>query len=603
MSSKNSYFLGASTKQHVGCVQTNSVFICYSIAQHSLAMYEIYTVIGVILVITGFISSLHFALQLKRSKYRKLCINHFLDGIGALFLGFFYIYSYLEIKETLYYPTLLTFQEETYLNVSEEPILNIFPTSTTSVNSELSTHDAYGSSVTDNYVNVPTTSENLEIKPTTNMNENETSNSNEEITMIPLIDTLKNGSFSFYENFFKNIVRQKTSNNSKFVNRTIFYNNKEYGKYIKNLSRIRKKRELSKYVDPYYNCFKRNFMKHALLICSFLYSVICLINKTTLCYKHKNPKNTTVSRKAVTEESISSISTGDQKNTIFDKKNDDTRMENMVELPIEKGSPNLDIFLAKSSKISHEISKKELKQESLTSCLSKQVPYILKHLIIWFSPGLFVYSTYIIMNGHNSYNSSFHVGFAINFTPTEFNRELLKTKNNVAFHLPQEKSKEINNIVQNIYNIIKQTSTLHETENNINKGVMYDIVHHLNQKHYEKINMNGCTFNTTPFKIQSFLIFFLIYIGSIFCSKMLQIQMNHENNTFRKSYTIYLLLYFTLWLPFILELFYRIYILNENQPDVYSFTLALANFFVIYSNISNYLYEKNIRKIFEVVKL
>ncbi|XP_045472306.1 uncharacterized protein LOC123679030 [Harmonia axyridis] len=536
-------------------------------------MIVIYAMVGVFLIIIGLLSSTYFTLHIKKTRYKKCCISHLLDGLGALFLGFFYIYSYIELKGNLRNTTTtLIFQEDTYLNVSEEPtILNFFPTLPNAINHLPSTNDVPEGNK-EVFTELAVTTENITI-----LNQDSISDHNEEITMIPLIDNLKNGSFNFYQNFFKDIIKQKTSNNSKLVNRTIFYNNKEYGKSIRNNTKLRMKREPKEYITPDIKCFKEMFLKHALLICSFLYSVICLINNIKVCYEHK-PQNSITLKKEINEESLeSSRNSKSSQSSLFVRKN-------------EK--------LARTMKFSIEDKNKknELDKEAATSSFSRHSTYILKLIILWFSPGFCVFSLHIIMGGPNVQHHSIYSDPAYNFTSIAVSKDLIKLINNPPSVIIEENNKEINDIVQNVYNIVDEISKQPNINNQLIDDIIYDTIYYLNKKHENMNNTNGCSFNTSTLKIHSFFLFCIIFIGSIFYSKILQIKMKLEENIFSHFTMIYFYVYILIWLPCICEVLFRIYILDRNPSAISDITLALANLFIVVNNFNNYLLLNKIRK-------
>ncbi|KAL3283561.1 hypothetical protein HHI36_006700 [Cryptolaemus montrouzieri] len=160
-------------------------------------MYEIYIAIGVILIITGVLSSCYFGLCIKRNKYKKCHIERISDGLGTFFLGVFYIYSYSVLSVDLEnLPTTLNFPdfEMTYLNVSGED----------SMNPDIFTTESYlNISNTLTEQENPSTSEILKLKEYSTSTVPDfvgnTSNSNKikEFTEVPLLDILKNDSYNF----------------------------------------------------------------------------------------------------------------------------------------------------------------------------------------------------------------------------------------------------------------------------------------------------------------------------------------------------------------------------------------------------------------------
>ncbi|KAK9888562.1 hypothetical protein WA026_000808 [Henosepilachna vigintioctopunctata] len=604
-------------------VLTNIQYLS-SVSTNKIKMYEIYAVIGVALIITGVTSCIYFTLQIKKKKLRKCFVERLSDGLGTVFLGIFYIYCYSVLNEnmenfstTIHFPDM----EETYLNVSNEESINsdIFTTLTStdskvSVASTSSIHEIF-KETDKNKVEVGNESSTTELLTSdvissTSLNENEADIINTYTTDFPYVEKFKNNSLNLYQNYFKDILKLKSANDSRFENLTIFFNNTEY-KGSKNRIKFRTRRDSTKIagqisININEQCFTKLFIKHALLIGSFLYSIICLINNTKLCYNNGTEKK--VDQEELTQEDKTKLP---EENEEIPKESGSsgkfftencTKGENRTEAKACDGSgePNLDIFLAQSYRTSDLPEKTAIESRKRLNSFQFQkiLPPVSKFLVIWLLPGLCIYSLHMMIEREDVSNSTVTPNLQYNLNTTRVNNEMLELLNSPLNVTTRDKTEEINSVVKNIYNIIGKSSQQSKSENGLmKKHILYDITDFLNGKFRKtgENNKENCFFNTITLKIHSSLLFFIMYFASIFYSKILHIKMKQEENEYTHLIRLYIYMFSIMWFPGISELFSRIYIFNEKSSTAADCTLSFGNLFILFTNLNNYLLNKNVR--------
>ncbi|KAL3283560.1 hypothetical protein HHI36_006699 [Cryptolaemus montrouzieri] len=294
---------------------------------------------------------------------------------------------------------------------------------------------------------------------------------------------------------------------------------------------------------------------------------------------------TSIEKSESKELELSSDSSSESNNELFFVKSNTELTKDNEKSKREEG-PNLDVFLAKSSK-SIEPNKINMKPPT-----NGNIAQIIKLLLIWLSPGLCIFSLHISMEDPTSLSISAVLDFQQNFNTTQANSEMLKLLNSPPNVTTHERSNEINNIVKNVYKIVEKVSERSQTKGDSSNNLMYDIVHFLNQKFNPKNDQDKCSFNTSALKIHSFILFFIMYFASILYTKILQLKIKLDGNENANLIKIYILLFGLLWMPCVLELFSRIYVFNEKSSTTAATTLSLGNLFVVFNNLNNYLLHK-----------
>ncbi|CAH0558219.1 unnamed protein product [Brassicogethes aeneus] len=527
-------------------------------------MFQTYALIGFFLTLVGFTSLTYFVKFIKTTKKKdKFTIWCIFESVVVIFIGIFYIYAAIILAKN-------------NDNVEVAPDLNFT-----------------SNGLEDLAANVPSNEENITediYSEVTEINQNEEITPElvtEEYTTISI--NTKDYFLEKYQNMFRDIIRNKLKNSTSH-NHTIFYNNKQYRslQFAKNPKQLHwdfRKLEETVKLD---RCYEEFFIQNALLVYSFLHCLLTLCTVTRNCKKCEETEKTQQNQETLENSTLDSNNeTTSPVGPFFGEKIEDQKAV----------LPNLALFQVKSANQSTSGSQKGLipTNEKSEKCkLSAQI------LITTLIPILAVIVLYFIMKSEQEHN------IIINNTTSSFEFSNITSDPNIMdiIHNPMnittnEKRDQVNLVIRSVYDIVNKISENNNERSSLSPK-MFNIINFLNTNSRETSSNNStkenCFKGQIPSKIYYFLVFIVIYVVVIFYAKLSQVYVNSINSEKAKNLTLCIVSFAGLWLPSILELFYRVYLM-QNSPNLFTdLFLALGNTNKLVTLTTNYVEAKKLSK-------
>ncbi|XP_060516628.1 uncharacterized protein LOC132696074 isoform X1 [Cylas formicarius] len=143
-----------------------------------------------------------------------------------------------------------------------------------------------------------------------------------------------------------------------------------------------------------------------------------------------------------------------------------------------------------------------------------------------------------------------------------------------------DKKQEMDNIVKKIYNLIETA------KNSINSNTTYitTLKEHFRYRNFTQQYNDGIQGNVY-LRVYNFIVFIIVYV--IVLLYMNNLQAKIVKNT-KKPFSKCVMLFAILWLPTIIEMFYRTYIVNKSPNTLSGLLLLLANGNTITQTIQKY---------------
>lgn len=551
-------------------------------------MFQTYAVIGSGLSIFGIIFTYYFTRFLLTYKVETFSITSLSESLITIFIGVFYIYSAI----------VLSRNED---NISVFNFTNNIDDIVT-VNTQGFVDSVYNQSTTNAYQNedatiyIPTLEEFYpsEQDLSAYVNEENVSETVDidignlsdtiETTTVTQTDSNKKDDFLInYQNYIKDLISQKLSNLS-YQNRTVFFNNKEY-KSLK----TRTKRDIKPENIPDDKCFYEIFINNALFLYSILHCSLTLINNTLLCKKNEDsaPEQKNENSSGSSEKNENSVPIG----PLFN--DSQTSTETIKEL-----------FKARSAHSLQNVDNNEGgSKESKRNRKLKMITYI---LLMWLLPIISVVIFYNIIKSQNAgMKHTINYLSTLNLNSTQASPELVNIILSPTNATLLKDSTEVNNILKNVYNIVKEAQQRQNTvkrKPHYSTSMLMDITYFLNHKNRDpKDYEENCSIEEMSPKIY-FLIFIVIYILVILYAKIKQAAMISQNEKAKEKLNTCILAYSFMWLPSVLELFFRIF-LTQTQSNIFTdIFLTLGNTNRLFTMTADYTKSKKLINKLSVVE-
>lgn len=563
-------------------------------------MFQTYAIIGTFLSVAAIIYSYYFFNYLKGNK-DNFSITALSDTIITFFIGLFYVYSAIILSTqgqlngdngmqnfTNNIGDILTID---YDNQTE---FNIYPEVLTTATTEnvINVEIMYSSPVTEEIGTESITSENSAIPE--DIQDEITTNVPEIVTIAPEIVTIseatkKDQFLSNYQNFIKQILKQKSNYSSGIINRDGIFN-------FNGPPTVRQKRENKNDTEPEENCFNKTFYEDALLISSFIHCLINLLNQTLYCKKCINdnenggiPNNEENSAKKENKDKDDNHGSASetQASVLSDNSSDKESAATVGPLFIDKPkteldsySPNIEIFQAKCTSKVDLFNNESSNEEQLTESKIKSVVEI---LISWIMPILATLILYFLMTQQMKYENNDDISpiNIPNFNTTRVNPNIM--------HVMQHPNSSIlDKIISNVYHVVDQVK-----KNNTNKATpstleLLQYMSHQNRVPKQKKSEMCPKITTLGIKLYYFFIYLAILLGIVFYGKIVQIIAKTKSSEYSNQLNNSLISFSVMWLPSIAEVLIRTFFDGNKVGILSDIFLFLGNSNQLYTMASNY---------------
>lgn len=529
-------------------------------------MFQTYAVIGSGLSILGITFTYYFIRFIQTHKAETFSIMSLSESLITVCIGVFYIYSSVILSSNADNKSMFNFTN----NIDD----------IVSLNTEGLIHSVYEQSTTNSYLNEDTNiyipaleesyptereqsgyiskeelSESVDVE-IENLNDTTETTTNVQSTS----ESNKKDDFLIsYQHYIKDLIAQKLSNLS-YQNRTVFYNNKEY-KSVK--TRTKRAIDLEKMEIPDDKCFLETFISNALFLYSILHCSLTLINNTLLCKMDEDSEN-----KKENENSS----------------NDSSSEKNDNSAPVGP--------LFNDSEVSTETIKELFKARSVCSLQNvitdgkkgnKKFKLITYIFLIWLLPIISVVIFYNILRSQNAgVEHATNYLNTLNLNSTQASPALVNIIQNPTNVTMLKDSVEVNNILKNVYNIVNEAQLQQNTitrKPHYTTSMLMDIIHFLNHRdRNSKDYKENCSIQAMSSKIY-FFVFIVIYILVVLYAKVKQTAMTSQHGKEKEKLNTCILAFSFMWLPSVLELFFRIF-LTQTKPNILTdvfLTLGNAN--------------------------
>ncbi|KAG5882337.1 hypothetical protein JTB14_037622 [Gonioctena quinquepunctata] len=546
-------------------------------------MFQPFAIIGTALVLLGMIYTFIFVRLILRNIKNTETILSLTEALVTVFIGVFYLYSAI-ILATNGRPDnppenfTNTIDDIVTRNDSYEsyyPAISMPNSTTHNVISELDENE------------VGPTEENVNETPPSINHHNGLKGTKDPLRP----EVSKTDQFLMnYQKFIQDMMMEKIGNTSSF-NRTFI------------TTKNRTKKEI-KFEEETPSCYYEFFLQNALLLYSFVHCLVTLLNKTLHCRKCITVQGNFENKTEEIEENIKSETklSVDNSETLGDsnsEKNDNSApvgpLFDTNEPSASTDVPNLKLFEAKSTK-SQASSRNEALQPSQPMKKKENITKLkfgfpLQILFMWTLPIICVMILYCITKQEIRENLRYDASFLhkINFTETQADPNLSDIIENPV-NISNPSSSEIDEIIKNVYNIVSQVRENVTKKTTYFTPLMIDIVYFLDpSKRNPKEFETSCPTIDTSMKLFYFFVFVASYVGIIFFAKIIQISAESKGVVGAHHQRNSLLSFSTLWLPSILDIFFRTYVTHGKSGILSDLFLALGNSNRIYTMASDHI--------------
>lgn len=554
-------------------------------------MFQTYAIIGTFLSVAAIIYSYYFFNYLKGNK-DNFSITALSDTIITFFIGLFYVYSAIILSTqgqlngdngmqnfTNNIGDILTID---YDNQTE---FNIYPEvlTTTTTENVLNMEIIHSSTVTEEIMTESITkSENSAIP-----DEEEITTNDPEIVTINEA-TKKDQFLSNYQNFIKQILKQK-SNNSGIINRDGIFN-------FNGPSTVRQKRENQNDTEHEENCFNKTFYEDALLISSFIHCLINLLNQTLYCKKcindnenggNPNNEENSAEKENKDKDDNHDSATETQASVLSDNSSDKESAAAVGPLFIDRSkteldsySPNIEIFQAKCTSRVNLFKNESSNEEQFTE---PKIKSFVEILISWIMPILATLILYFLMTQQMKYDNNDDISLIHipNFNTTRINPDIMH-----VMHHPN--SSILDKIISNVYHVVDQVKKNYTNKATPSTVELLQYMSHQNRVPKQKKSEMCPKVTTLGIKLYYFFIYLAILLGTVFYGKIVQIIAKTKSSEYSTQLNNSLISFSVMWLPSIAEVLIRTFF-NGNKVEILSdIFLLLGNSNQLYTMASNY---------------
>lgn len=563
-------------------------------------MIPLYGIIGTILVIVGVVYLYIFLRYLVRSKKNYELIIAVSEALITIAIGSFYIYSVVVIANNskdhsvnftnTLDDILLTSDTFEYYFTTKSPV-----TEETSENYQLSQENS--EQEIENNLDVDYNKESSEtinkstVDPTTSSADDylyteesltSTTSTTTEKASLPMEINKTEQFIKNYQTFIKEFIKQKVSNTSIF-NQT--FTNMKFGP-----PKIKTSREI-KFEPEEDTCFYNVFLGNALLLYSFTHCLLTLVSNTLLCRKCIETNNELKEESQDCESSINS-----KNDEVLDTSGSvSAPVGPLFESSNSKGSndgPDLKLFQAKSAQSVPVPDTEGIKKPVISNQNSAKYKLILHILVTWILPIVGVIILYFSSKSEQILpNFEQNIKVKSNFTTSPIEPNIMNLIQNPANVTTN--SSEVDNIVNRIYNIVNIVKEKVDKKTTYFTPVMVDVVYFLSHKPRHSLYSDICFTMNISTKLLYLFIFVISYFGVILFAKITETIAKIKNEEKAKQQNICFLSFTFLWLPSVIDLFYRMFVSQSSSSVASTIFLALGNINRLQTLMYNHLNVKN----------
>lgn len=548
-------------------------------------MYQTYAVIGSFLFVFGAVSLVYFVRFIKIT-HRKDTVtqSHLIEAAIALIVATVYIYAAAVASKNGAQTEII-------------PILNFTTNSLEDLAANVphSMSQNEGIEIPENEENYYEATGNEEYTSTDDLNYSEhvtvTEKEDEETTTashIPNDEFLKK-----YQTLFKEIIKKKIQNSSAYHN-PIYFNNQKYRSFdiIKQGRQLQWNIRQMENKDKLNECDETLFLQNALLLYSFINCLLTLVFSSRNCKKcvrnlpiiTPNTKTAKGSSSEINSDSSDSLSPG---GPYFGEK---IKSANI---------PGSSLFEVKPAQLQQSPSSSVKSDLNVIENESQdKVKLGLHILVVLLIPVLSIIILYgIVSFEHQRKEKDSNKNDVLNFNSTRSDPlllNLIQTPINASY--PDHRN-DVNEVIKNVYNIVKSVNADNKQRAAL-ATKMFDIVHYLNSHGRQHLSNddNNCFDCEIPSKIYYFVTVIVVYFLTILYAKLSHFYIHLRNTEKAKGLNLCIISFSVLWLPCVLELFYRVYLVHH-RPNIFSdIFLVMGNANKLVSLTSNYLESKKVTR-------